>query len=191
MACAPLECLNDEWQSDSEEITVIPETPRKAERELIDESESDEDHDGVEIVDVAGSSFMYRIPRFPVVTINLRQITLEAIITDGSTVVYDGFIREHSSLYGHKYPATIRVYESCFVEVGSIINLTIELVLSIYTACIQVIHRLLNTVNTGGRILQNCLCNPFESPRRRCVPNLELGLDFILTTTSWGKLFIT
>ena len=115
MACAPVE-YDDESQSDQselEDITVIPETPSKA------VCESDEDAvDVVKIIDVAGASFMYRIPRFPVVTINLRQITFEAIFSDGSTITYDGFIHEHSTLYGHNYPATIRIYESCFVEVG-------------------------------------------------------------------------
>lgn len=94
----------------NDSVDCIPETlPRPdSYREL---------NEGVDILEVAGHAFVYRIPRFPVVTIKLRQITFRTVLSDGNTVSYDGFIQDHDSLYGHVYPATIRVYESCFVEV--------------------------------------------------------------------------
>lgn len=101
------------FSDDEDDVRVIPETPTKADLDL----EEEEEAGGVDILDVAGASFLYRIPRFPVVTINLRQIIFQAVLPDSSTVTYDGFIHEHSSLYGHDYPASIRVYEYCFVEV--------------------------------------------------------------------------
>ena len=53
--------------SDLEDITVIPNSPQSV----------CEDEEGVAIVSVAKSILVYRIPRFPVVTINLRQFTFE------------------------------------------------------------------------------------------------------------------
>ena len=76
--------------------------------ETLPESESDcRLEEGVDILEVAGLAFVYRIPRFPVVTINLRQITFRVVLSDGNTVSYDGFIQDHDSLYGHDYPGSM------------------------------------------------------------------------------------
>ena len=97
--------------SDDDDDRTIPETPTKA------DLDTEEVGQGVDILDVAGASFLYWIPRFPVITIHLQQITFQAVLPDSSMVTYDGFIRKHSSLYRHNYPVSIRVFEYCFVEV--------------------------------------------------------------------------
>ncbi len=92
-----------------DDVSVIPETPFQSEPE---------DEDGVAILRVAGVAFEYKIPRFPVVSIPIRQFTFEAVLPDGRTGTYDGFIRNHQSLETQNYPMSIRVSEYCFVEVG-------------------------------------------------------------------------
>ena len=98
-------------ESDLEDITVIPNSPQSV----------CEDEEGVAIVSIAKSILVYRIPRFPVVTINLRQFTFEAVLPDNSSAIYDGFIQEDPSLDTYECSnstyATIRVIEYCFVEV--------------------------------------------------------------------------
>ena len=56
-------------------------------------SDTDEEHkEGIDDIAV-GVSFNYRIPHFPVITLKLRQITFEAVLTDNERVItYDGFI---------------------------------------------------------------------------------------------------
>ena len=99
------------FSDDDNDVHTIPETPTKA------DLDTEEVGEGVDILDIAGASFLYRIPRFPVITIHLRQITFQAVLSDSSMVTYGGFIREHSSLYGHNYLASIRVFKYCFIEV--------------------------------------------------------------------------
>ena len=71
------------------EVTVIPETqfPETA----------DEHEEGVDILDV-GVVFTYTWPRFPVISIPLRQITFQAILPNNKIVTYDGFVRDDSRL---------------------------------------------------------------------------------------------
>ena len=57
--------LDDDHSDD--QIRRIPETPPRP------EPDNAEPEEGVDILEVAGHAFVYRIPRFPVVTINLRQ----------------------------------------------------------------------------------------------------------------------
>ena len=74
-------CLNDFDDEpihegvDLPDVDCILETPP--------ESKSDcELEEGVDILEVAGFAFVYRIPRFPVVTIrNLRQITFRGVLS--------------------------------------------------------------------------------------------------------------
>ena len=103
---------SESGQSDEEDMTVIPETPLQ--------SESEEEEGVIDILQV-GVAFVYRIPRFSVVSINLRQITFQAVLTDRTTVTYRRFIRDDHSLEGRDYPASILVKEYCFVEVSKFI----------------------------------------------------------------------
>ncbi len=72
-----------------------------------------------------GVAFDYKIPRFPVVSIPIRQFTFEAVLPDGRTGIYDGFIQNYPSLETQNYPMSIRVSEYCFIEVGVKINVVI------------------------------------------------------------------
>ena len=100
----------DRYESErSEEVTVIPET------QLLTDTE-DEREEGVDITAV-GVPFDYSVPRFPVITFKLRQITFEVVLSDSRVITYDGFIRDDSSLVNHSYPASIHVKDCCFVEV--------------------------------------------------------------------------
>ena len=89
---------------DDNDVHTILKTPTKA------DLDTEEVGEGVDILNIAGASFLYRIQHFLVITIHLRQITFQAVL-DSSMATYDGFIRKQSSLYGHNYPASIRVFE--------------------------------------------------------------------------------
>lgn len=62
----------------------------------------------------------YVIPSFPVFSVNLRRIKYTRPTSD--TTLYDGFIRDDSSLMGRKYPTLLVIengYDNSFFVEGS------------------------------------------------------------------------
>ena len=42
-----------------------------------------------------GSKFTYRIPSFPVLTVDIRHIVSQVVTIEGNVLLFDGFIRHH------------------------------------------------------------------------------------------------
>ena len=97
----------DGYETDQSEATM----------QLLSDTLAEDEREGVDIIAVGPVPFDYSVPRFPVITFKLRQITFEAVLSDSKAITYDGFIRDDTSLANHLYPAPIHVREYCFVEV--------------------------------------------------------------------------
>ena len=77
--------------------------------------------DGIE-VQCIGVPFVYTIPSLKCITFTVRQITFRAVVSDGSTRTYDGFVRDDPCLeIEEEYPRVMDVLEGCFVKVNNII----------------------------------------------------------------------
>ena len=65
-----------------------------------------------------GTKFTYTVPRFSVISVDMRLITFQALADDGTVFVFDGFIRADSSLdLGDRTPFSIKLKDYCFVSV--------------------------------------------------------------------------
>ena len=68
------------------------------------------------VLDV-GVEFIYRIPSYSVISVGLRQVTIQFVTMAGSVRVYDAFIRSGPSLTFQTSPFSIVLQEYCFVSV--------------------------------------------------------------------------
>ena len=64
-----------------------------------------------------GIKFTYKVPNFPVLTVDLRKVKLQLPLKDKSVVLLDGFIRADGSLEGKRLPYIIIMLEWCFVPI--------------------------------------------------------------------------
>ena len=60
----------------------------------------------------AGEKFAYTIPSFPVITVRLRHVKYRIMDVDGQLKVFDGFMRDCSSI-NRPFPAMIVVGSGC------------------------------------------------------------------------------
>ena len=66
-----------------------------------------------------GSKFTYRIPSFPVLTVDIRHIVYQAVTVEGNMLLFDGFIRADSSLEPAKEtPFAVQIQDGCCVAVS-------------------------------------------------------------------------
>ncbi len=74
----------------------------------------------VSVLDI-GVQFIYRIPGFSVIEVELRQGTFQFEHLDGSVRLYDGFLRSDQSFPDASRPSTtpfaITIRDHCFVDV--------------------------------------------------------------------------
>ena len=61
--------------------------------------------------------FMYQVPSFSVLYVDLRQVQIQVIKEDGSVLLFDGFIRADPSLERMPVPFSVVVKRFCFVPV--------------------------------------------------------------------------
>ena len=75
----------------------------------------------IPIVRCSKNSISYRIPSFPVITVELRLIRYQGYLTDDQVKVVDGFIRDDPSLQQHTFPTQVIVglnsTTACLLEV--------------------------------------------------------------------------
>ena len=65
------------------------------------------------------------LPSFSVISVDVRQITFQALADDGSVFIFDGFIRAGSSLdLGDMTPLAIKLKDFCFVTVSILYHMT-------------------------------------------------------------------
>ena len=70
----------------------------------------------VSILDLA-VKFMYQVPSFSVLYVDLRQVEIQVTKDDGLVLLFDGFIRADPSLERMPVPFSVVVKRFCFVPV--------------------------------------------------------------------------
>lgn len=66
-----------------------------------------------------GSKFTYRIPSFPVLTVDIRHIVYQVVTVERNVLLFDGFIRADSSLEPAKEtPFAVQIQDGCCVTVS-------------------------------------------------------------------------
>ena len=89
-----------------------------------------------------GSKFTYRIPSFPVLTVDIRHIVYQVVTIEGNVLLFDGFIRADSSLEPSKEtPFTVQIQDGCCVTVSLL-------------PCLHVFKLVHKFVFAGGRVFK-------------------------------------
>ena len=65
-----------------------------------------------------GVEFSYTVPSFSVLSVPLRQTTVQTVDNDGCVHLYDGFIRSDSCLNSLVIPFCVQLRQFCFVTVS-------------------------------------------------------------------------